>query len=136
MRIRAISLIAALVLLFSAFTTISFAEMDYKTTYDTAIDLASNDLSNVKNLNDASTMLQQIGTYGYSLSYLIYFQQIAAIQSTDPDIDSIILTLDVCKDMTEFNKDLEARNLPSCTDLIAYAKARAEERDGNLNEAC
>lgn len=136
MKLRAASLITALVLLFSAISALSLAEMDYGTVYETAIRLASNDLSNITNLQDAVEMLRQTGTYGFSRSYLIYFQQIAAMQTANPDFNTIILMLEVCKDIAPFNEDLETRNLPSCMDLIAYSKARTLEQQGKLNEAC
>ena len=122
--------------LLCCFSTATGEVENYDYTYETAISLAGNDLSNINNLKDATTMLDQIGTYKLSRSYLIYFQQFVEIQSAHPDFATAILMFELCNDMEPFVQDLEARGLPSCADIIAYAKARILEEEGKLNEAC
>lgn len=60
---RYIHRIIIVCLLLSVFPAIAWGEMDYGTVYETAIQLASNDLSNIHNLQDAAVMLEQTGSY-------------------------------------------------------------------------
>ena len=108
-------------------------EADYG--YETALQYAGRDLSNLNSLREAVSVLKKAGTYAYSKSYLVYLQQILSVQSEDADFDDIILKLELCRKIEPFEKDLAARGFPSCEDLIAYATARKLEEEGNLAQA-
>lgn len=134
MKSRLIS--TCLVLLFSLCSlTFAYGEIDYDRTYETALNMAKNDLSNTSNLNDAITMLKEVGAYKLSHSYLIYFQQLVDIQSDTPDLENALLMLELCGNMEPFTEDLQARGLPSCTDLITYTNARILEDQGKADDA-
>lgn len=109
-------------------------EVDYHSTYETAIKLAGNDLTDLDSLQDSMTMLEQTGAYAYSKSYLMYFQALLEIQKGD-DLDTAGLRLENCNRQAEFVADLEERNLPSCEELIRYIEARRLESEGKTEEA-
>lgn len=136
MRLRIILLVIVLAMLFFVFAPVSFAEMDYENTYETALRLAKNDLTNLDNMNDAVIMLGQIGSFGFSRSYLLYFQHLITIQSENPDLITAKLMLEMCQDNADFTENLEQRAFPSCLNLLAYITAREQEEQGNLDAAC
>ena len=134
MKSRLIS--TCLVLLFSLCSlTFAYGEIDYDRTYETALNIAKNDLSNTSNLNDAIIMLKEVGAYKLSHSYLIYFQQLVDIQSDTQDLENALLMFELCGNMEPFTEDLQARGLPSCTDLLTYTNARILEDQGKADDA-
>lgn len=136
MKARLIVIVAAVALLLTMVVPASFAEMDYENTYETALRLAKNDLTNISNLNDAVVMLNQIGSFGFTRSYLLYLQQLVGIQSDNPDLETAKLMLELCQDNSDFMADLDQRGFPSCSNLLAYIEARGQEENGNFDAAC
>ena len=112
----------------------STVEIDNDQTYETALKLAGNDLSNLSRLQDAMTMLKQTGAYSYSKSYLMYFQAICESQQ-DNDLNAARLRLVNCSKQSGFLSDLQNRKYPSCEELIKYVDARILESKGLINDA-
>ncbi len=110
-------------------------DKDHNSIYEDAIQRAGNDLANLNVLQDTVVKLEQTGAYSFSKSYLLYFRQIIEIQSANPDYNTVILMLEVCDGAQSFTEDLKSRQLPSCTELIAYVKARILENEGKYKEA-
>ena len=123
-----------LCLLITLFSPVAYSEVDYNSTYKTAIKLSSNDLTNLNSLQDAISMLEQTGAYSYSKSYLMYFQALLELQK-NYDFDTASLRLVNCSRQTGFVSDLQERNLPSCDELLKYIDARKLESAGRTDEA-
>ena len=109
-------------------------DVDYNATYETAIKLASNDLTNLTGLQDSISMLEQTGAYAYSKSYLMYFQALLELQKDD-DLYTANLRLSNCSRQEGFVTDLQERGLPSCEELLKYIEARKLESEGKDREA-
>ena len=135
MKQKIILLLVFVSLLCMVFAFPALSDVDYDTIYESAIKLAGNDLTNLENVRDAVEMLGQTGSYSLSKSYSAYFKQVLLVQSEDPGFDDIIQKLELCKMIRPFEKDLAARGLPSCSDLIAYTKARQLEKNGKPEQA-
>lgn len=135
MKCRMLLLITVFALLAFSIAPASFADLDYENTYETALKLAKNDLTNLDNLKDAIVMLDQIGSFAFSRSYLIYFQQIITIQSDQPELETAKLMVELCQDNSEFSGDLEQRGFPSCLNLLMYIRAREQEQKGEFDSA-
>ena len=112
----------------------AMSEMDYSTVYESAVRLAGNDLTNLDNLQDALVMLDQIGAYSFTKSYVMYFQALLEIQDKE-DYDTATLRLGNCSRKEGFVADLQEQNLPSCDELLKYIDARRLESGGNIAEA-
>lgn len=109
--------------------------VEYESDYETGIKMASNDLTNVKQLQTAVDLLQQLGSYKLSKSYVQYFQSIVDLLQKAPDFSRIRMRLELCGQAASFAADLESRGLPSCELLITYVDTRILESNANYKKA-
>lgn len=106
---------------------ISMAEVDYESDYETALTMAGNDLTNIQQLKEAIDLLQQLGSYKLSKSYVQYFQAVLALMQGNRDLDDIYARVEACGKAARLVQDLDARWLPSCDEILQYIKARILE---------
>lgn len=134
MKNRFLSIALILCLIFALCLSGALGDIDYNSTYETAIKLASNDLTNLNGLQDSIAMLEQTGAYSLTRSYLMYFQALLELQESN-DFDTSGLRLENCSRKADFVTDLQERGLPSCDELMKYIYARRLESSGDIDNA-
>lgn len=102
--------------------------------YETAIQRAGRDLSNLNSLREAVSVLEKAGSYAYSKSYLMYFRALLEIQEKD-DLDTAGIRLGNCSHQAGFVADLQEQKFPSCDELLKYIDARRLELAGKTQKA-
>lgn len=134
-RLTALCLILAILMSFTF--PVCSEGIDYESDYETALKMASNDLTNLASLQEAIDMLGKLGSYrnGLARFYYYYFQSLLNAQTEGADLNEIRRQLQMCAAAATFVSDLEARGLPACDELIAYIDARMLEESNDLQAA-
>ncbi|MBR4459045.1 MAG: hypothetical protein IKS31_08810 [Clostridia bacterium] len=122
---RILAVILTLSLLLGAVSALS--DVDYASDYETALTLATNDLTNVKGLETAVDILQRLGGYQMARSYSQYFQALMDIMFTEGDLGIARKRIDTCARNAVFVKNLAERGLPSCEEIGTYIDTRETE---------
>lgn len=124
-----------LILCLAISTAQAFADVDYESDYEAALTLAMNDLTNVGGLRTAVDMLQRLGSYKLSKSYLQYLQPILDLMSDAPNIAVIRIRIEACTRNAVLAEELAERGFPSCEDILNYIAARELETAGDYESA-
>lgn len=103
------------------------ADVDYQADYEAALALAGNDLTNAQNLQEAMDILQRLGGYQLSRSYLLYFQALADLATESPDMETDGMCISIVREAPAFVTDLAERGYPSCEEIGQYMEARGME---------
>lgn len=110
-------------------------DVDYESDYETALKMASNDLTNTKQLKEAIDLLQSLGAYMFAYNYQQYLQAVLDVQTNSGNLAMLSRKFEMYGKAESFAADLIERKLPSCKDLQDYTDARIMEESGNIDGA-